>query len=168
MFASARHTVAALSRYAGLMTLVAALPGCLQLRFTRDTRLEPLDVAVLDRLVNRDESSARDDLAAALAALGPPLDAWELEQGGMALAWGWYREAGWQATLSVPLSEHGGSASIDYASRDANLRGAVLFFDPSLRLIASRRGYLRELRSTSRARPQFHDDTSPASGETPR
>lgn len=168
MFANARTTPATLGRFAGVAVLVAVLQGCLQLRFTRDTRLEPIDVAALDSLVTPLEAPARDDLAAALATLGPPLEAWELEQGGMALAWGWYREGGWQATVSVPLSDHGGSASIDYTSRDANLRGAVLFFDPSLRLIASRRGYLRELRSSSRTRPQPLEDAPPSSGHGPR
>src|SRR5687768_5768447 len=128
-------------RGVALALLAAVLcAGCVRLGFRRDTRLEPLPQAALQSL-----EPGVSDLGTALDQLGPPLDAWELPDHSIALAWGWYRSRGWRLRVSAPVPRSGSSASLDYRREGARLRGVVLFFDEDLRLVKLRKGDLRDL-----------------------
>lgn len=125
----------------------------MQFGLSRDTQLEPVSAQQLAALAPG-EATLQD----ALKRLGPPLLAWELPDQGIALAWGWSRSGGWQLMVSIPISDQGGALSADYASEGSKLRGAVLFFDRDWRLTSVRQGRLRELRDTSRPRPDTDVD----------
>lgn len=132
---------------------VACSGGCVQVMLRRDTQLQPLPPAKLALL-----EPGVSTLQSALEQLGPPLLAWELPEQGVALAWGWSRNGGWGVMVSVPLADTGGSLSADYSREGLNLRGAVLFFDRNWQLTSVREGLLRELRNSSRPRPEFVED----------
>ncbi len=130
--------------------MLAVLCGsCLQLRFERDTRLEPVSKSGLAALTP-DKASLED----AFKQLGPPLYAWELPNQGFALAWGWYSSGHWQFKISVPTPERAASPYIDYANDADHTRGAVLFFDAAGRLVHVREGLIRDLREETRLRPE--------------
>lgn len=130
----------------------AALPlilaGCVQLRFERDLRLEPLPKQALESL-----AIGRTDFSTALAQLGPPVFCWELPDEGLALAWGWLRSDGWQMRVALPSTGHGESIYVDYGSAAERMRGAVLFFDRELLLTQVREGLLRDIAKDVRPRP---------------
>lgn len=137
----------------GLALASLCASSCVQFGLSRDTQLEPVSALQLAALAPGEAT-----LQEALVQLGPPLLAWELPDHGVALAWGWSRTGGWQVMVSIPISDQGGALSADYASEDSNLRGAVLFFDRDWRLTSVRQGRLRELRDTSRPRPDTDVD----------
>ena len=55
--------------------------------------------------------------------------------------------------VSLPTSGRGDSVYVDYGSAADRMRGAVLFFDRDLALVAVREGLLRDLRESQRPRP---------------
>lgn len=131
-------------------SLLAALCGsCLQLRFERDTRLEPVPKGALELL-----QPGTENLSDVLNQLGPPLYAWELPSQGVALAWGWYSSGKWQFKVSVPTPSRAASPYLDYANDSDQTRGAVLFFDADWKLVSVREGLIRDLREETRLRPE--------------
>lgn len=131
-----------------MLALSAFTSGCVQVRFERDTRMEPLPEGALATL-----SPGATKLEDVLRRLGPPLFAWELPQQGSALAWGWFHSGGWQVKISVPTGSKVLSPYIDYGNEVERMRGAVLFFDRDLKLVSMREGSIRDLREETRARP---------------
>lgn len=125
-----------------------ATTGCLQLRFERDTRLEPVPKSALAAL-----EPGHADLDTVLERLGPPLFAWELPGQGVALAWGWFHSGGWEFKFSIPTPARAVSLYLDYGSEAEHMRGAVLFFDADWKLTRVREGTLRDLRDETRLRP---------------
>lgn len=86
-----------------------------------------------------------DDLARCLEVLGAPLHVREVGAGAL-LAWGWARDFGWRATVSVPIDRQ--SVSLTYGRSDIGLDGLVLLFDDEWSLTSVRRGRLAdEMRS---------------------
>ena len=138
------------SKSAACATLLATLCGsCLQLRFERDTRLEPVPKAGLAAL-----TPGTATLEDTFKQLGPPLYAWELPDQGFALAWGWYSSGHWQFKVSVPTPQRAASPYLDYANDADQTRGAVLFFDAEGMLSNVREGLIRDLRDETRVRPE--------------
>ncbi len=119
--------------------------SCVHVSFVRDTRLEPLPVDALSSL-----APGKSNLQSALDRLGPPIQAWELPDQGVALAWGCYHSFGWQFRAS---DSNKTGLFFDYGRETARLRGAVLFFDRDWQLTGMREGLLDELRAETRARP---------------
>lgn len=136
--------------------------GCVQLSFDRDLRLEAIPKSAFEGL-----EPGRTDLEAALLRLGPPVFAWELPEGGMALAWGWLASSGWQMKVSAPITGRGESVSVDYSSSADRMRGAVLFFDRGLQLEAIQQGLLRDLRKATRPRPTAEHEHEQGTGNGP-
>jgi len=133
-----------------LALLAAALlaSACLQFRYQRFSRFEPVDELAAADLVPGTE------LADCLTTFGAPLWVWETldERGcGAALAWGWYDSTDRGAQLSTPVSDRF-SASFDWDDLDARMRGLVLFFDPEWKLTTRRLGLLRDLTADLRRR----------------
>ncbi len=133
----------------GALLLAALCASCLQLRFERDTRLEPVPQSGLTAL-----TPGTTNLEDVFKQLGPPLYAWELPNQGFALAWGWYSSGHWQFKISVPTPQRAASPYLDYANDNDQTRGAVLFFDAEGKLSSVREGLIRDLREQTRVRPE--------------
>ena len=136
--------------------LALGLGSCLQLRFQREARFEPVDELAAAALV-----PGEADLARCLATFGAPLWVFEVptpDGVGAALAWGSFYQSNWGVQLSAPVTDWA-NASVDYDDIDESMRGLVLFFDADWKLTAKRLGLLRDLTaSLRRKRPLDPED----------
>ena len=130
------------------MALAAALlsSSCLSAFYRRETRFEPVPEETLAAL-----NPGTSDLGECLERLGAPLWVWEYEGSGVALAYGWLANRGWNLHASYSF-ERNVSASFTWQRIDARMKGVVLFFDEDWKLVAWRSGLLRDLTAGFRER----------------
>jgi len=121
------------------LAALAALPGCINLTFSREHIDEPVPVAVLESLVE-----GNDDLGTCLQRLGAPYDVFEYRDQGMALLWVWRDKDGFGLELSSPI-ENTSNVSFTLDLSDASLPGCVLWFSPDLQLERWRAGSVGDL-----------------------
>lgn len=129
------------------LALASCASGCLSLNWTRNREPQALD----PRWAELEVGTAR--LEDALALLGAPLFVYEHERDGAVLVWGRGLADDKGFNVSVPVSDQGGSASIDYSSLSAGLRGVLMVFDADWRLALAREGCLHDLTGGHGARP---------------
>ncbi len=131
------------------------LAGCVQLRWERESRFEPVVTEALQRL------EPGQELALCLELLGAPLWVWEQPTGehfGAVLAYGWYKSRDLGLRVSMPVTEYY-SASFDYGDIDERMRGLVLFFDPEWKLQGWRTGLLRDLTREALGPPAYIEES---------
>lgn len=125
-----------------LLVLLPLLAGCVSGGYARSILYQP--PGPTDRL-----RPGEANLTECLDALGAPLHVREHGDGAV-LVWGWAREAGWGARVSVPVE--GRSASFSYESRSEGMEGLALFFDADWTLTAIRTGRLADVLPPSQRR----------------
>lgn len=136
------HAVARLARVtriAGSLAAALLAASCVQLEWTRQIALEPVDVERLATL-----RAGASDLGECVATLGAPVYVWEYGGEGVALGYGSRRRSAFGISASVPIADRS-SASFDYDQGTAQTRGWVLFFDADWKLVAIEQGRLRDL-----------------------
>lgn len=139
----------------GLFLLSAALcSSCISGNWNRESRYTPPNVAAFEAL-----EPGVHTLAACLDELGAPLWAWEAADGQSALAWGWLATGDIGFRVSVPVTDST-SGTFTFNNIDQDMQGLVLFFDEDWKLMATRRGLLRDLTQIdARTRPALVDNT---------
>ncbi len=128
-----------------LLLLVLSLAGCVRLEWSRQNIDEPVSAAAVRAL------RAGADLAVALERLGAPLRVWETAD-GIALAYGHVHSRDLGLAVSVTIAEFV-PLSFDWDDSRLRWKGAVLWFDRSLKLIRAKTGWLSEI--APRRRPAF-------------
>jgi hypothetical protein len=149
------------SSLASCAILLCALSNasCLQLRFERDTRLEPVPKSAVAAL-----APGTANLDTVLQRLGPPIFAWELPGQGAALAWGWFHSSGWEFKFSIPTPGRAVSLYIDYGNEAEHMSGVVFFFDADWKLVSVREGLIHDLRIETRVRPEEAEEAENVAG----
>ena len=139
----------------GALLLALALPGCARFQWTRLTIEQPLRDEAIDRVRVGDA-----DLGTCLRELGAPLLVWQPDAGGVALAYGWTKQADWGFTVSVPVRVT--SVSFSFADAIWRMRGLVVQLDEDLVVRRVQRGLLANLitRPDRRRPPSVEDDAS--------
>lgn len=128
--------------------------SCVQVAWERHELNAPLEEGLESELVVGEVS-----LADCLERLGAPLLVWELNDSSYALAYGWDHRRQYGVSLSVPVADSGGSASLNYDDFASKLHGVVLIFDSEDRLTNKRRGLLRDFApEEGRRRPLFPEE----------
>ena len=123
--------------------------GCVSASWNRELRYAPPAPEAIATL-----QPGESTLGPCLDALGAPLWVWEYDGDGVALAYGWLEQRGWNVNVSMPVADNF-SLSLDYTDISAEMQGLVLLFNAELALVDLRRGLLRDLtRGRPRARPQ--------------
>ena len=135
-------------RSAAALLLALVTSACLTVKWERHVALTAPPVAALGEL-----RSGTSELGDVLERFGAPLRVWEVNDGGTAVAYGWYHSSELGGNASVPLSDLF-SASFDYNAISARLEGVVFFFDADLVLEGWREGFLSALEVETRRRPQ--------------
>jgi hypothetical protein len=136
------------ARILGSLALAGVLSACVSFVWSRERRFEPLPKGVIDGL-----EPGRTTFEECLQRLGAPLYVWEYKGDGAAIAWGASDKDSKQIAWTIPL-ETRVPPRFSYDDVDANLRGAVLFFDKNLVLESAKEGLLRDLqREAVRTRP---------------
>jgi len=134
-----------------LAPLLVALgtSSCVIVTWARARQLSPPPAGSVESL-----EPGADDLGDALAHLGAPIEAFQLEGGRYVLAYGWFQDSGWTVTVIVPIQNVSGRFT--YGELGAKGKGVVLFFDGDDRITEIRRGYLRDiLEPLRRKRPSM-------------
>ncbi len=130
------------------MLATLLLSGCVSFVWTRERRFEPIPKGALEDL-----EAGRTTFTQCLERLGAPLYVWEYKVDGAAIAWGSSDEDAKTIAVSIPIGIRY-RPSLTYGDIDAELRGAVLFFDRDLVLERVQKGCLRDLaRQIARSRP---------------
>ena len=130
------------------------LSGCVTFVWTRERRFEPTPKGALESL-----EAGHTTFTECLQRLGAPLYVWEYKGDGAAIAWGSSDQDSKRITVTIPLAWRV-RPSFSYGAVDANLRGAVLFFDRDLVLEKVEKGCLRDLeRQVVRSRPAPAEDS---------
>jgi hypothetical protein len=138
---------------AGLLALATLLSSCVSVTWNRESRYFPPDLEEFEQL-----EAGEATLTECLERLGAPLWVWEVSATEFAMAWGWYEDTNSGARVSIPFSR-GGSASFRFDRLDERMLGLALFFDQDSRLIATRRGLLKDLNiEPARRRPVQVED----------
>ena len=134
-----------------LLALALSLGGCISVNYQRFSQFEPVDEFALSEI-----QTPGTDLQTCLDALGAPLFVRETPH-GVVLAYGWQDAGRWGFDVSITF-ERVIRVSFDYNQIDEQLRGVVLLFDSDWKLIALRRGFLRDLTGQlERRRPAVVD-----------
>jgi len=140
--------------WALLLLSCASSVGCVSGNWSRESRYTPPDLAALAEL-----EAGSHSLTDCLEQLGAPLWVWEAADGRSALAWGWLSEEGLGFRASIPLSDST-SGTFTFNNVDQDMQGIVLFFDVDWKLVATRRGLLRDLTQIdARKRPALVDNS---------
>ena len=87
-----------------------------------------------------------------LQALGAPHFVWEYRGDGVALGWVWSDSSDWDLDASYAVISRAPGVSVSFDWDDADLPGAVLWFDANLQLLELRQGRMRDLTSGLRRR----------------
>jgi hypothetical protein len=132
----------------------ALLAACVQVSWERHELGTPL-AAQADSELRVGEATFDQ----CLDQLGAPIEVWELSSATYAIAYGWDHQRDLGFSLSVPLADTGGSASVNFDDIVDKLHGVVFVFDRNDVLLRKRRGFLRDLApDRTRRRSAFLDE----------
>jgi hypothetical protein len=133
---------------AAFLILAALCTSCVSGSWERRLAFEPVRTEEVAAL-----KVGESDISEALARLGAPLYVWEGVNQAIVLAYGYQASSGWGVRVSLPLEQTSVSASYDDIAQ--RIEGWVLVFGQDDKLMVSRAGLLRDLRSESRQPPAY-------------
>lgn len=138
-----------MARALALLVLLAALAGCLTGTWKRDTSDAPVQEPTVEEFV-----LGTTELQTVLDALGAPIEVWEHERDGIAMAYGWFESRSFEIKVrAMRVDSADDDLDLILADQEGLRQAVVFYFDPRCRLAGWRRGLLEDLLAERVARP---------------